>query len=243
MGVRQGFTLVEMILALVIFSIIGVSLYTVFANGIFLQQRAQSVGFVSRELQWTLQQITQDIENAVYYDFSGSYPERRSVSIESEGISLIVSQEQGLIYVTYKSVPEERSHQYVTVVDHDRSYGDRMILEKEEKDLSWVLIREERPFVDVLRGSMDDNLRSEVMCRHIHDQVRWSFLDFSLIHQSDWMAVWNKPELPKAIRVQFDYLLEKQVFSVKRTVHLPVSDYVHDFVSNQGDDYNETVSK
>ena len=63
----RGFTLIEVLLGLSIFSIIAMSLYSVFSAGIMLTQRAHKQDNTSREIFWISKLLRYDLENAVSF--------------------------------------------------------------------------------------------------------------------------------------------------------------------------------
>jgi prepilin-type N-terminal cleavage/methylation domain-containing protein len=65
----RGFTLIEILLGLTIFAVIGLSLYTTFANGIQLSRQSEQLENLYREARWTYDILAADLENMVSYQF------------------------------------------------------------------------------------------------------------------------------------------------------------------------------
>lgn len=70
----KGFTLIEVLLGLIIFAIIGLSAYNVFWMGMKVDHKANGINRSYVELKAALDLVSKDLENAFVYDLSASYP-------------------------------------------------------------------------------------------------------------------------------------------------------------------------
>lgn len=61
----SGFTLIEVLLGMAIFSVVAVAIYSVFSAGIMISRRARDEGEKERAVYWMSRQIRQDIEHAI----------------------------------------------------------------------------------------------------------------------------------------------------------------------------------
>ena len=82
---KTGFTLIELLIALSIFAVVAVALYSAFYAGVSMWRRSSEGGDVHQEINYALDDISRDFRNAVHmtddiesvYAFSGD-PDRAS---------------------------------------------------------------------------------------------------------------------------------------------------------------------
>ena len=98
---NKGFTLIEVLVGLIIFALISVSLYNSFHIALKLKERSLDTNKVFREARWTMAQLDGDLENAVWYDFSGSYEEKSSFTGNENEICFVIHTPEGLKVVWY----------------------------------------------------------------------------------------------------------------------------------------------
>ena len=98
---NYGFTLIEMLLGVIIFSIIAVTVYATFSSGMQLNRRAEHVNTIAREVRWVFDNLTEDLENARFYDFSKSYPDKIAFQGKSDRMDFLLAGPDGLRVVSY----------------------------------------------------------------------------------------------------------------------------------------------
>ena len=96
LNVVKGFTLIEVLMALLIFSIIALTLYSTFSTAILAWRRAKDVNRVYREAKLSLDLISTSLKNAEFFDFSRNYPDLKLFNGEVDKISFYISSDFGL---------------------------------------------------------------------------------------------------------------------------------------------------
>lgn len=97
----RGFTLIEMILGLLIFSIIAVSLYSTFSMAISVWKKSEDVNRIYREAKWSLEKIASSLKNADFFDFTKNYPDIKLFSGQSDKVSFYITSDTGLKKIGY----------------------------------------------------------------------------------------------------------------------------------------------
>ena len=106
---QKAFTLIELLLALIIFSMGALIIYGTFSGGLLISQRSEGQGEVYREARISLELMTKELESMVPYDFTASSPEGTALKGDENKISFIVPTENGLKRISYYLIsPEQR---------------------------------------------------------------------------------------------------------------------------------------
>lgn len=206
-----GFTLLELLLGLSLFSVIAVCVYSTFWAGMNLSRRSERSGGSYREIHGALELMARDMENAVPYDFSNSYPEKRAFEGGDNKITFMIVSEGGLKAVSYYLVlPEETQiHRIIVGAAHRKNVD--MTLRDERARRPYCLVREEREFVDSLEGNSEAGGTSEVIATDVQENgLKFSFgyLKEGEDRLSAWKDKWQNPYPPLAVRIEMDFLVE-----------------------------------
>ncbi len=95
---KRGFTLVEVLLSVVIFGIVAVTVYRVFAVALKVNQRVDQNLQMNLAVLSVIHSLEKDLNNTVRYRFaSGSH----SIEGSSRSLAMVVGQEGGLKVVRY----------------------------------------------------------------------------------------------------------------------------------------------
>ena len=100
---RNGFTLVELLLGLMIAAIIGLCVYNMFWSAMKLDDRMRRVHDNYMELLMADQAMTHDLENAISLDLSVSYPDAKIFEGNRRGFSFLTKTPKGIKRVRYYS--------------------------------------------------------------------------------------------------------------------------------------------
>jgi prepilin-type N-terminal cleavage/methylation domain-containing protein len=207
----RGFTLLELLLGISLFSVVAVCIYSTFWAGVKLSRRSENEGGSYREAHWALEIMAKDMENTVPYDFSSSYPGKTAFEGGENKITFMTSSQDGLKAVSYYLVsPEEtRIHQVVVGAVHRKNVG--VTVRDERARRPYCLVREERDFVDFLQGGPDGGGTSEVMASNMQeDGLKFSF---GYLKEGEdrlyvWKDTWQNPYPPRAVRVEMDFFID-----------------------------------
>lgn len=203
-GCSNGFTLIELLLGVSLFSVVALCAYSTFWGGVKLSRYAQDVDVSSREIRWAFDLISLELENAVPYDFSGSYPERSAVEGTEDKITFLLAADTGLKAVSYYLLPPESNviHKIVVGERHARNIG--VTLKSGHAERAYYLVREETDFADYL----DETGAEEPSVEIIAARVKESGLRFSYGYTEEenfsWKDAWHDNAVPQSVRVAID---------------------------------------
>ena len=208
---RKGFTLVEVLLGISIFSIIALTAYSVFSAGIRLNKGSQKQGQVLREIRWMLDLMQSEFENMLFYDYSSSYENKTALSGSNNRISFVKGSSTGLKVVKYYLVPAEASNIHQVIKGNTYSKNVDILLENEVDRDSYCLIREESGFVEELAGNSSES-EFEIILKNIKENgVRffYGYLKEKLSDEIVWEESWNKNYIASMIRVEVALATDK----------------------------------
>lgn len=204
---RQGFTLLELLLGLSIFSLIALSVYSVFAGGTQLSERSQNQNEVTREARWAFDLMAQDLENMVLYDFSGSYPEQLAFTGSSEKVTFLSATGKGLKFISYYLVEPETDTVFQTLIGETYSKNVQIITSTSEGETLLFLVREENDFVDYLNGETEDT-SIEILSTHVLDgglQFSFGYVEDEESTTMTWSSDWSDTAIPSNVRISIDF--------------------------------------
>lgn len=226
----SGFTLIEFLLGVMIFSIIALSIYGTFSGGINLTRRSDGQNEIYREARWTFEWMAKDLENAVYYDFSKSYPDQAAFVGAEDKISFILPAEDGLRVVSYYLVLPDEGQVFKTVVGSVQKKNTAILSNYREGSSVYYLVREERNFIDFLAGNPEEPDESETL-EIIATNVAEDGLRFSYGYAEgeeekvfSWQEEWSLTYVPSGVRVEIDFLPKNEkanTLTLNRDVLIP----------------------
>lgn len=205
---RRGFTLLELLLGISLFSVVAVSVYSTFWAGVKLSQRSEREGGAYREARWALEIMAREMENTVPYDFSSSYPGKTAFEGGGNKVTFVMPSTDGLRVVSYYLAPPEETtiHQVIVGRAHRKNVG--VTVREERARRPYCLVREERDFVDFLSGGSDAGGTGEVMASQMQEEgLRFSF---GYLKEGEdrlyvWKDTWQNPYPPRAVRIEMDF--------------------------------------
>ena len=223
----QAFTLIELLLGLAIFSIIALCVYSTFAGGIQLNLRSEQQNEIYREARWSQWLLVKDLENAVPYDFSMSYPDKFAFHGEKNEITLVLSAEDGLRVVRYYLMEPQRDEIHKVVVGETHAKNVAVVTERREALPEYYLMREEKPLIAYLRGASDANTEREIIGTHIKENgLRFSY-GYSFLEQPEdyiWQNQWRYNKIPSHVRLEMDFLPaqpDQEAITLTRDIFIP----------------------
>lgn len=230
---KDGFTLIEIILGMIIFSIMSVSLFSVFRNGVSIQNRAQEVEHIAKEIRWTLDQMDRDIASAVFYDFSQSTPDSRSFEGTTDSVTLIVFQDAQLWRVNYILEEIDLTTVNTTIIGGVTYKPVAQTFIFQDAQTQYQLVRQIQPLSEFLKG-VEDNIEREVLCaRLVEPGLVIDYATFSKDQAENqdiqWVSEWGEIYFPQAVRVQLKYggLEDAPPTVYQRHILIPASKYYY----------------
>lgn len=231
----RAFTLVELLLALSIFSIVAVCVYGTFWAGVKINQRAEGENEAYRQIRLALDLMAVDLENAVPYDFTGSYPGQTAFKGEDGAVTFILPSGKGLKAIRYylDSAQEGRVHKVVVGTRHDRNV-DTLVDYREQEVRPRNLVREEWDFPDYLGGTSGEHHAVEVLATGVGENSLEFFYGYLLSPAGgednrvddvyEWREEWTQGDIPRMVRIEMDFFLAgtaQRMAAMRKDVLIP----------------------
>ena len=221
---KKGFSLMEILLGMTIFSVIILALYSTFWSGIKIDQRSEDQTY--RQASWALEAIARELQNAVAYDFSSSYPDRNGFLGEKDRIVFLLPTEEGIKVIQYCLEEEEEVFVHKVIIGKRSKKNISVTERRQEALVQKILIREEQNLFDFINGTKANFLK-EAVCFDIEEQG----LEFSYAHlessendsQLIWQDTWENNYVPAGVRVELR-IVDPETRSpliVRRSIYVP----------------------
>lgn len=204
---QQSFTLIELILGFSIFALIGITLYAVFSNGVRINSRADQSEQIYREMRWSLDNLTLDLENMVNYE---SYRnELGPFRGNEQSLSFALPSDQGLKIIRYSVQPPEQSKIFKTQIGEHTTKNKPIIVNYSEEQKIEFLVREEIPFFVAAGSDTEQPGEPDVLSTHIEPgSLRFSYgyqeKNNGQTGEIAWKNEWADVHYPAAVRVEMN---------------------------------------
>jgi hypothetical protein len=228
---ESSFSLIELLLALLIFSIIGLLLYNMFATGLRVDSKSSYISRSYQEARLAFDAMTLDLENAIRYDFSASFPAELSFQGDAAQFHLVCPSSRGLMHVQYYlDLPDFGSITRTIVGQRVEKLKDFVISSKEESPIRFIM-RHEIPLMQYLTKTKDQ-FPAEILSAGIKKEgLRFYYgmvekdASGNLLTVQDlrWTDSWSEADLPAAVRVEmtlFDPQNPEKSMVLKRDIYL-----------------------
>lgn len=222
---KNAFTLIELLLGLGLFSVIGLIVYSTFMSGIRLSRSFDVENEVYREVRLTFDLMSQELENMSTYDFSGSNPEQCALKGEKDKINFLSFVKDQLKVIQYSLDKPTDSRIYQTIIGGTYAKNVSTTLVNQYNQKIGYLIREERSFFDAFKKTPEQKPDFEIISTHVQEnslKFSYGYFENEQATELSWRDDWNLQYLPKAVRVEFDYRIdhtEKSKSSAVETLH------------------------
>lgn len=231
-AVRNGlsaFTLVEVLLGIVIFSIMALCLSATLTAGIKLDKKSRGTIKLQREANLILRQMAKDMERMTFYDFSGSYAHRTAYFVVHDSPGFLISTDKGLRAVRYIL---EKPDSGTTVTTRIGTHSKKNLAVK-TGSLAWpqlaVLVREEQEFRKFLQSDFDGASRKILSRFVLEGGLKIYHAAVSLENQEiSWVQGWPGNSLPKGVRIALTLKGSGRTNSSRtfvRDVSIPIGDW------------------
>lgn len=208
---KNAFTIIELILGLGLFAVIGLIVYSTFTIGIRLSRSFDVENEVYREVRLTFDLMSQELENMLVYDFSGSSLENSELRGDQHKIKFLAVVKDELKFIQYSLSKPAESRIYQTIIGDTYAKNVSTTLVNQYNQKINYLIREERRFLDAFEETPVKKPDFEILSTHIQeDSLKFAYGYFENEKDAEltWRKDWNLQYLPKVIRVEFDYILD-----------------------------------
>ncbi len=228
-----GLTLLEILLGLSIFSIIALSLYSVYSQGIKLNQKSENLENLYREARLTMETLSLDLENMVPFNYRNFYDSTQGAFIGNEqSISFLVAAETGLRMVRYRLKNPEETKIHQTIIGGHSKENVPLVVETEVDKRVQHFIREEGPFFALVNKDMPYSFESEILSRNIREGGLQFFYAFQKEKDQpgmiEWREEWSLPFNPAGVRVKISFLTpdnKSQPLPIQRDIMIPTGSW------------------
>lgn len=206
---KAGFTLIEVMLGAMVTSMIALSIYLVFSQGLRVEKRLQQGSLTGKDFFWTLDEIARDLQRMRPYALSQG--ERISFDGKRDEISFVLADESGLEYVTYSlKEPQQIEEHRIEVNRSTGNPGDELVVSRrEESRRMYMLVKSLTPlFKESAEGRAD---HKEVLSHKILEGgLIFAYLAVNDQGERSWVNEWHESYWPVAVRVDLTVLNEQQ---------------------------------
>lgn len=236
---RRAFTLIELLLALSIFSMVALCVYGTFWAGVRLNQRSEGESAAYHQVRLAMDLMSVDLENAVPYDFTNSYPGKTAFTGERDVVTFLLVTGKGLKVIRYylDSSREGSVHKVVVGARHDRNV-DTLVDYREQEVRLRNLAREEWDFPEYVSGVIAQDHAAEVIATNVReDSLKFSY-GYALSAAGsegnqegnqaadayEWREAWTESNIPLMVRVEMDFLLTgpaQRMIPMRKDVFIP----------------------
>lgn len=224
----KGFTLIEVLLGLTIFSIIALSLYSTFHSGIEINKRSEEDNKVYREARWLLDRLAKDLENMSSYDFANSYPSLRAFNGDENRLSLVLPTEEGLKVVSYLLQSPQQDTVFKTIIGRHTKRNVSFISRFEERLNLDLFVRKESSFADYLQTEPDKDIEEEILSTSVKEgslKFSYAFLEGEGENAKiTWRDSWKEKYLPSGVRIQITLVKSGRLpepVTMERDIYIP----------------------
>ncbi len=234
---ETAFTLLEILLGIGIFSLIALSVYSVFGNALRIQQRLEQMSRQQREARFVFSKMTRDIENMLLYGQDQSNHNTLVNIGEENQLTFFSFQKTGLKIVSYYLHTADFGSVQKTLVGQKFSkLRSVTVNQKIAEEQAQTLIREENAIgsaltTDPTTSAADEKAEQDILS----DQIQPDGLHFYYAHlekgEGDhytiaWESEMHKGAALLGIRIELTFLpfrKDQQPLTLTRDVLLPAT--------------------
>jgi len=199
---KRGFTFIELLIAVSIFAVAAIALYSTFFAGISVWRRSGKSGDIYQDIRFVVEDMTKDFKNTIYYTkekesifrFSGTAEEVAFVTLEGLFLEKDVSRKE-LVKVAYR---------------FDDGRGE-LIMARADKSIGF----------DIKKA------KEEILLKDVEDfKFEYCYDSGDEDKPYLWKEEWKDENLriPRGIRVSFRIKAEKEKEPLKftKTIFIPI---------------------
>ncbi|MCB9771464.1 MAG: prepilin-type N-terminal cleavage/methylation domain-containing protein [Candidatus Omnitrophica bacterium] len=220
---RQGFTLIEILLAVMIVVLLAGSLYATFAAGFKLDRYSKQVFRDLDENRTIMEQLHRDFGRAVSYDFRGSFPDKKTFFTDDTTLLFFIDNGKQIRWVRYHLLVPEKDKIIETRLGTVSKRNETVSMFSSTESGLRTLVRDEGDFLSFFDQNVKPD-RSEVLSRRMTEKGFVVSCARTIEGQPaiEWRVGWNEDFLPAAVRVNVSFETQEGLIKdFKRDFILP----------------------
>ncbi len=222
----KAFTLIELLLGLSIFSLIALTVFSVFSSGVRLSHRSELSNKVYREITWSLDLLSLELENMIGFDFSSGDSQKQAFKGGENKIEFIVMTKSGMKRVKYYLKDPQEDSIYATLVGKTYKTNQNVDLRKKELEKVSYFVREEKDFINFLSEDIEGGETFEVLAMNVKkNSLKFLFGYENGENKKDYRFEnkWDLQYLPQQVQIKlivFPNQNEEKV-QIIRNIYIP----------------------
>lgn len=204
---RRGLTLIEMMVGLTLFALVGSGIYSLYAQGVRIQQAAEESGETVGQVRWAFDILTRDLENAVRWNHPGTVKD--FLKWEKDEITFVTATADGLHRIRYSLKQPETVHIHQVIVNGTAVLPEKIVLQKDTGRQAVLLVREELPWREGTDESNSAEGEEVLATQVVPGSLRFSFGKQELPEKQTgirWESEWQSVSPPVGVRVEIALL-------------------------------------
>ena len=188
---KKGFTLLELLVAVTIFSVIAVALYSTFYSGIMILRRSEDVMRRHQDLRLAMEEVSRDLRNTLLTEVYRKVEESATAEEEEEPIYYFLGEGKEFTFVTLRdSFKDGRMRHEVCNVTYYFKGGETSAFMRTVKYQS--------------NGFKEDPDRDETLISGVRDiEVLYSYEGEDEDSPPTWRNIWEEEEkLPLGVKIK-----------------------------------------
>lgn len=223
---NKAFTLIELLLGLSIFSLIALTVFSVFSSGVRLSHRSELSNKVYREITWSLDLLSLELENMIGFDFSNADSQKQAFRGGEDKIEFIVMTEGGMKRVKYYLKDPQEDQIYATLVGKTYKANQRVDLRKKELEKISYFVREEKDFLNFLSEDSEGGGGFEVLAMNVKkNSLKFSFGYESGGNEKEYRFEdkWDLKYLPQQVQIKLIVFpnQNKEEVRITKNIYIP----------------------
>lgn len=210
---NKGFTFIELIIALTIFAIIALGIYSTFSTGLNTWRRGEDANRLEQEARWALDKMAKELQDAIIYNYGQSYPDTQLFLGEKDKISFLTltysfsTKLSEIKRITYSLEVPEYGTIYKTQMGTRGKRPSRILAHYGQSEASLnSLQRKEETLVQSLQSQEQSSIKSEALTSLVKsDGLLFSYAFKEMEEAGEtitWKEKWeDSAKLPKGIKI------------------------------------------
>jgi len=153
--------------------------------------------------------IEKELENALFYDFTNSYPDKESFVGSSDKITFLIEKDGELKAVSYFLISANEGDIHTVIINEAYKKNINIKIKDEEYSLMNFLVRQESNFVDFVKDAELEENGLEIISSNIKERGLKFYYGYLLNKETEeisWKNEWKNNYNPSNLRVEIDFL-------------------------------------